>query len=86
MGNPFYGRNSGSKYRMSVNEIRQAFILGTTARDRVRELRSDRVIRIGAGETPTNVESGPKLIFHALRLIRMRALGSVFGKRNGRQK
>lgn len=66
--NPFYGRNSGGKYPLSLSEIRAGFLQGETARGRVRRFREERVNRIVSGETPTNVGSGPKIIFHALPL------------------
>jgi hypothetical protein len=68
IGNSFYGRHSGGKYQLSSNEIRQAFVIAATARDRVRDFRIDRVTRIQRDEVPTQVGSGPKLIFHCLPL------------------
>lgn len=68
MDNPFYGRHSGGKHPLALNEIRAGFMLGETARDRVRHFRSDRVARLQNGESPTNVGLGPKIIFHALPL------------------
>jgi schlafen family protein len=68
MDNPFYGRHSGGKYRLSTNEIRDGFIMAITARDRVRQFRDDRVERILQGKTPTNLGSDPKIVFHALPL------------------
>lgn len=68
MSNPFYGRNSGGKYPLSVTEIKAGFVLGETARDRVREFHKERIARVQAGEFPTNAPLGPKIIFHALPL------------------
>lgn len=68
LDNPFYGRNSGGKYPLSVTEIRAGFVLAETARDRVRQFRSERIDRIQREEAPTHVGSGPKIVFHALPL------------------
>lgn len=66
LANPFYARNSGGKYRLTVSDIRAGFLLAETARHRVRQLRSERIDRIQSGEAPTNLGPGPKIIFHAL--------------------
>jgi hypothetical protein len=61
----FYSRNSGGKYQLDVHEIRAAFLAAETAYDRIRRLRTERVARALALETPTPVGDGPKLILHA---------------------
>lgn len=62
----FYSRNSGGKYQLDVHEIRTAFVAAETAYERLRRFRAERVARIIAHETPTQVGPGPKLILHAL--------------------
>lgn len=66
--NPFYGRNSGGKYPLSITEIRAGFVVAETVRDRVRQYRGERIGRILREEAPTNLGPGPKIVFHALPL------------------
>jgi len=61
----FYSRNSGGKYQLDVNEIRAGFLAAETAYDRLRHLRTERVARALALETPAPLGEGPKLILHA---------------------
>jgi hypothetical protein len=61
----FYSRNSGGKYQLDVNEIRAGFLAAETAYERIRRLRTERVARALALETPTPVGDGPKFILHA---------------------
>jgi Schlafen, AlbA_2 len=61
----FYARNSAGKYQLDVNEIRAAFLAAETAYDRIRRLRTERVARSLALETPVLVGDGSKLILHA---------------------
>src|SRR5437867_7643830 len=61
----FYSRNSAGKYQLDVHEIRAGFLAAETAYDRIRRLRTERVARALALETPTPVGDGPKLILHA---------------------
>ena len=61
----FYSRNSAGKYQLDVHEIRAGFLAAETAYDRIRRLRTERVARTLALETPTPVGDGPKLILHA---------------------
>ena len=66
IGNPFYGRNSGGKYRLSRTEIRDAFLMRQTARDVVRQYRNERIALIKAGNAPAYMGAGPVIIFNAL--------------------
>lgn len=68
MDNPFYGRHSGGRHPLTLNEIRAGFVLGETARDRVRHFRRDRVARLQNGDSPTKIGPRPKIIFHAVPL------------------
>jgi len=69
MDNPFYGRHSGGKHPLTLDEIRAGFVQGETARDRVRYFRRERIARLQNGESPTDIGPGPKIIFHALPLV-----------------
>jgi schlafen family protein len=80
----FYGRNSAGKYRLDVEELQTAFTLGEALADRIRSFRADRVIAIKAGDTPLEIEEGPKIIVHLVPLSAFsgaarRDLGDVLG-------
>lgn len=64
----FYSRNSGGKYQLDVHEIRAGFLAAETAYDRIRRLRTERVARALALETPAPLGEGPKLILHAFAI------------------
>ena len=64
----FYGRNSAGKYRLDVEELQTAFTLAEALADRIRSFRADRVIVIKAGDTPLEIEPGPKIIVHLVPL------------------
>jgi hypothetical protein len=64
----FYGRNSAGKYRLDVEELQTAFTLAEALADRIRSFRADRVIAIKAGDTPLEIEPGPKIIVHLVPL------------------
>ena len=42
----FYGRNSAGKYPLDLNELRAAFTLSSSAIERIRAFRSDRIIAL----------------------------------------
>jgi hypothetical protein len=71
----FYARNSAGKYQLDVNEIRAAFLAAETAYDRIRRLRTERVARALALETPVVVGDGSKLILHAFPAMHPRKSG-----------
>jgi hypothetical protein len=52
----FYARNSGGKYPLEVDEIRQAFALSESVADRIRSFRADRLGRVVSGETPAAIK------------------------------
>jgi len=62
----FYGRNSGGKYPLDVGELRTAFVLSETAAERIRAFRSDRLIKIAAGDTPVPMHPGARMAIHAV--------------------
>lgn len=64
----FYGRNSGGKYPLDVNELRAAFTLSSTATEKIRAFRTDRIIALSNGETPVPFMGSPKVIIHFIPL------------------
>lgn len=66
--NVFYGRNSASTYPLAVSELRSAFGFGEAAADRVRDFRTGRLARIGAGETPVPLEGRAVTVLHLVPL------------------
>lgn len=58
----FYSRNSAGKYPLDVFEIRTAFSITGTAAERMRDFRAETVAKIVAGETPTPLNDGPKIV------------------------
>ena len=57
----FYGRNSAGKYPLDVNELRGAFTLSSTAIERIRAFRTDRIIALANNETPIPFVECPKI-------------------------
>jgi hypothetical protein len=66
--NRFYGRNSGGKYPLDVSELRTAFVLSETAVERIRAFRSERLIKIAAGDTPVPMHPGARMAIHVVPL------------------
>lgn len=66
--NTFYGRNSAGNYPLDVSELRTAFTLSEAVADRIRKFRTDRLIKIAAGETPLRMHSVPALVIHVVPL------------------
>lgn len=64
----FYGRNSGGKYPLDVNELRAAFTLSSTATEKIRAFRTDRIIALSNGETPVPFMGSPKVNIHFIPL------------------
>ncbi|KUK97695.1 MAG: Putative transcriptional regulator [Methanothrix harundinacea] len=62
----FYSRNSAGKYPLDVFEIRTAFSITGTAAERMRDFRADALAKIVAGETPTPLNEGPKMILQVV--------------------
>jgi len=61
-----YARNSGGKYQMDMNEIREQVIGGAAIAERVARFRRERVDRISADKGPVILGTGAKVILHAL--------------------
>jgi hypothetical protein len=64
----FYGRNSAGKYPLDVNELRAAFTLSSSAIERIRAFRTDRIIALNKNETPIPFVDAPKLVLHCIPL------------------
>jgi hypothetical protein len=64
----FYGRNAGGCYQLDVGELRQVFNLSQTVAERIRAFRTDRLLKIGSGDTPVPLQSGPTLVLHVIPL------------------
>lgn len=62
----FYGRNSAGKYPLDVNELRAAFNLSSTATERIRAFRADRLIALSNNQTPLPFVDTPKIVIHVL--------------------
>ncbi|MDB6095536.1 MAG: putative transcriptional regulator [Verrucomicrobia bacterium] len=66
--NRFYSRNSANKYQLDVNELRQAFGAASSARDRLRDFRLERIDRIGRGEVETPLQGRNAVVIHLMPL------------------
>jgi hypothetical protein len=64
----FFARNSAGKYQLDVTELRAAFLVSQNASETVRGFRTDRLIRIGSGETPVPLKEGAKIVLHMVPL------------------
>ena len=62
----FFTRNSAGKYQMDVTEIRSAFVLAESLRERIGRFRDGRLGKIIAGETPVVLSDVPKIVLHVL--------------------
>lgn len=67
--NRFYARNSAGAHEVSVEELRILFTVASTAHDRIRAFRRERIAKISAGDTPIRLatERG-KLLLHIVPL------------------
>jgi hypothetical protein len=70
----FYGRNSAGKYPLNVDELRIAFNLSETIKERIRAFRIDRVLKITAEETPALLESGQRIVVHIMPVVSFHSL------------
>lgn len=56
------------KYSLDVNELRAAFTLSSTATEKIRSFRTNRIIALTNGETPILFIGSPKVIIHFIPL------------------
>lgn len=66
--NKFWGRNSAGKYLLDVNELRAAFTLSSTANEKIRAFRTDRIVSLTNGDTPIPFKGSPKVVIHFIPL------------------
>lgn len=64
----FFSRTSAGKYPLDVAEIRAAFVQSQELPEQIRRFRDERIGRILAGDTPCEMESVPKVVFHIVPL------------------
>jgi hypothetical protein len=64
----FYGRSSNGKYQLDVDELRSIFSLLSTAGEKIKLFRVERVAKIVSGDAPVALQPGAKAIVHILPL------------------
>ena len=62
----FFTRNSAGKHQMDTTEIRSAFALSESLRERIVRFRDNRLGKIIAGDTPVLLGDVPKIVLHVL--------------------
>jgi hypothetical protein len=62
--NRFWARASSGKYEPNVEELRHIFTEAPRITERIAAFRTDRIIRIAAGETPVPLGPGGKVVVH----------------------
>lgn len=62
----FYIRDETSKHRMTVTELRRAFLFGAEVEDRIRRFRTERLELLAADEGPLALAEGPRLVIHVV--------------------
>lgn len=71
----FYGRNSNGKYPLDVLELRTAFAQTSSIVDKIKDFRTERILKIKSGEHLTETDEHP---FFALHIIPLSAFNSLF--------
>jgi hypothetical protein len=66
LNDKFYGRNSAGKFPLDVGELRNAFVLSSSTAERIRNFRTDRLIKVAAGQTPLPLHPGAAMIIHVV--------------------
>ena len=66
--NKFYARSSTGKYEMDVAELRTAFTFSAAASEKVRDFRTERLIKLLDDQTPVPFENDRKVILHLIPL------------------
>lgn len=64
--NNFYSRNSNGKYRLDIEELRNAFNLSETLAEKVKSFREDRLSKIYANDAPISLNDDAKTIIHII--------------------
>jgi hypothetical protein len=64
----FYARSSAGKYPLDVNELRDSFLRNSSASDKIKEFRIERLSALSAGEGPIIENGHPLLILHLVPL------------------
>ena len=62
----FYTRNSAGKHKLSVDEIKSAFLASDSLGERLRSFRTGRIARIIAGATPVPLVAGTRVVLHVI--------------------
>ncbi len=65
----FYSRTSAGKYELDVSELRPLFALSTTATERIRDFRTERLSKIMAQEIPVKLNDNPRIVLHIVPLM-----------------
>jgi hypothetical protein len=60
----FWARASSGKYEPNVEELRHIFTEAPRIAERIAAFRTDRIVRITAGETPVPLGTGGKVVLH----------------------
>ena len=64
----FYSRTSAGKYQLDVDELRTAFNLTETIKDKIINFRLDRISKIYSNETPIPFIEAAKIVLHFIPL------------------
>ena len=62
----FWARASSGKYEPNVEELRHIFTEAPRIAERIAAFRTDRIVRITAGETPVPLGTGGKVVLHVV--------------------
>lgn len=62
----FWARASSGKYEPNVEELRHIFTEAPRIAERIAAFRTDRIVRIAAGETPVPLGTGGKVVLHVV--------------------
>jgi hypothetical protein len=65
----FYSRTSAGKYELDVSELRPLFALSTTATERIRDFRTERLSKIMAQEIPVRLNDNPRIVLHTVPMM-----------------
>lgn len=65
----FYSRTSAGKCELDVSELRPLFALSTTATERIRDFRTERLSKIMAQEIPVRLNDNPRIVLHIVPMM-----------------